>query len=144
MTDNIMAFPVSGESTMTDKPTGAEIIAALQEATKGDLSRVTVLGTTWLREDVISKAAWDVIVERNLSRILRDIENVYEAPEASERPGIGSILSFIYAAWSPYRESRPYLARADLVRAAALIVAEIERLDRAATAGSEKQEGGNV
>lgn len=80
----------------------------------------------------------------DLARIFHDIENDYVPLGPIDSSRIGSIFSYLHAAWSPYRSSRPHWARADFIRAAALIVAEIERLDRAAAnASTEKQEGDN-
>lgn len=122
--------------------------------------------------NVISKAARDVIWERNRQINVEgwvpahdDTHVLFEMsraaafyalhtaaevlPEPTQDAPSGRYGLFLTAdqAWPPQWDNalwkKPKDARSNLVRAAALIVAEIERLDRAAAA-TEKKDGDNV
>ena len=67
---------------------GAKIIKALEEAERGDFSRLTIAGHVWIRDGVDKAAAWDAVIiarEGERSRcaaIAEGIEGGFDHPIA--------------------------------------------------------------
>lgn len=99
----------------------------------------------------MSKAADDVLAERarqmSVEGWTAEHDDTHDAGEMacaaacyainSAAPLVGSIATARYWPWD-MRWWKPKDRRADLVRAGALILAEIERLDRAAAKGEDR------
>lgn len=71
---------------------GAKIIAALQEAERGDFSRVTIAGHVWVRDGVDKAAAWDAVIsaraderEKCAKFVEQHQERITETSNGSER-----------------------------------------------------------
>jgi hypothetical protein len=114
----------------------------------------------WLSPDDYSKAAFDVLAERQRQQ---DVEGWTAAHDDTHKCGEMALAAAAYAAFAsamtdgsltigskafqlwPWRLAwwKPKDPRRDLVRAGALIIAEIERLDRLAEAAKAVAEGGS-